>query len=479
MKKKAMALAALVVLLGVLGIVYAFFAKNTGSEDSEEKKDNDYSYVINMGEDAVLSEVTAHRNEIPDDIGVYENYDLGDSTMRVYLDGDNYFIEGYEDMPLSGRIGDYINGFYTLASSMELKEHDDLSVYGLTEPKAAFDITYKDGTKLELSVGNLTADGLGYYVNTSLSESVYVVTLSFIETYFYGLNELIDKSLPEINQDEITFISLNDTKGDKDLIITYDNTEDAAAEGNELTPLVMRQPKNGLAVYPYNLQTTLFSGMGQLKLVDVVKTRPDDLGMYGLDEPLYKLTVMDSENTVALDIGMEADDTYTFCKLPDSDIVYTVFTKGVEPFIDYNIYEFVERFVNLKYRRNIEEITIDAKDGRDYTLEFGEDELGQEGVDNRVAILNGNEYDRAGISDFYQLLIGIAFERIDEGAALPEGEPELVITYNMLDGSKSVDAYYGFDSNYYIVEKDGENTGFIVSRTYMSRMLSKAAELAA
>lgn len=481
-KKKAFALLGLAVLLVVLGIVYLLLGKGNATDeenaDNRPEQNTSVTSVINTSDGLTLKEVTVHRNNIPDGLGVFEPYDLGDSVLRVYLKGDSYFIEGYEDMPLGSNMGGYIDGMYRLTASSELKEHDELSVYGLDSPKLSLEAVYSDDSAITMNVGNATPDGLGYYVNTSVSDSVYVVTGTFMAPYFYGLNDLLDKSLTEINQDEITMVSVDDTQNDeKDLLITY-NTADSAVQGNELTPLIMQSPIKGLAVYPYNLQTTVLAGQKELKLVDIVDIRPTDLGKYGLDKPAYEIKFMDTENIISLEIGNEVDDTFTYCKLPYSDTVYTIFTGGIDPAINYNIYEFVERFVNLKYRRNLDKLVISGLSIPEYTLSFGEDKVNQEGIDNRVAIFNGKEYERTEISDFYQLVAGITFERIDENAQI-QGEPELTIDFYMLDGTESIDKYYSYDSNYYIVEKDGENTGFIVSKTYISRMLSMAAEMAA
>ncbi len=481
MKKKLPALIGLIALLVVLAAVYIVFS-GSEEEPAEEEETAAVSKsvsVLNIDDSLTLTEVKAVRNELPSGLGVYENYNLNDSEIRVYLDDetDSYYIEGYEDCALGENMSGYIEGFYVLYAENELKEHDELSAYGLDNPKGVFTLTFSDGSEKTVTVGNPTADRVSYYVSVSDSDSVYAVVNSLLSGWFYGLNDLLDKTLPEINQDEITFVSVTDKAKENTLLITYDET-DSSAEGNNLTTLIMRSPVNGLAVYPYNLQTTIFSGMSQLKLTDIVEIGAEDLSKYGLDEPEYELTFIDTETTFALDIGSAADETHTYCKIPGGNIVYTTYTSGAEPAVNYNIYEFVERFVNLQYRRNIAEVTIENANGEDYLLTFGEDTVNKEGVDNRVAYLNGKPFERTEISDFYQLLVGITFERIEENAVI-NGEPALTISYELLDGTSSTDKYFDYDSNYYAVEKDGASTGFIVSKTYVSRMLSKAAELTA
>ncbi len=484
MKKKLPLLIGLVCLLIVLGVLYAAVSKKEAAENSEpettaEEKNKD---IISIPEGVSITEITARRNMASSEISAREPYDLGDSVMKIYLDKDSYFIEGYESYALADSMSEYINGFYSLYSVNELAEHDELAVYGLDDPIADFNISYDNGSTLDFAVGNKTADGYGYYAKTSDSDSVYVVNNSFTEKYFYGLNDLLDKSLQEINYSEICLVSVTDNVSGENLLITYPDSAESSqtkdANGNTLTTLIMSEPISGLSVYPYNLETTIFSGKSNLRLVDIVDTDPDDMSAYGLNAPRYKFIFGDTENTLSLEIGSPADDNHSYCRLPDSNIVYTIQNIGYEPVINYNIYEFVERFVDLQYRRYISEADIESSDGAKYTLTFGEDTVNQENVDNRVAILNGNEYERTEISDFYQLLAGITFERIDENAK-PSGEPELVITYKLLDGSVKKDAYYSYDANYYTVAKNDEPTGLIVSKSYVSRMLNKAAELTA
>ncbi|MCD8215671.1 MAG: DUF4340 domain-containing protein [Clostridiales bacterium] len=483
MKKKLPVLIGLIALLVVLAAVYVFYSGSKPEEEEAgeetEASNTGSSIVFKIDEDISITEIKAVRNEIPEGVFVYENYDLNDSELRVYLNDsdDSYYIEGYENRALDDNMSAYIDGFYTIAAQTELEEHEELSVYGLDDPAGEFYLSLSDGSEITISVGNLTADKVGHYVKTSESDSVYVVVNSLVTSYFYGLNDLLDKSLPELNQDEITLVSVMDKNDENTLLISYDEGS-SSADANTLTTLMMHSPVSGLTVYPYNLQTTILSGFSQLKLLDIVEIGAEDLAKYGLEEPEYELTFADTETVFALDIGIAADDSHTYCKLPDGDIVYTTYTSGYEPAVNYNIYEFVERFVNLQYRRNVDYVTIDSSDGESYVLSFGEDTVNQDGIDNRTADLNGNQYERTEISDFYQLLIGIVFERIEEEAEI-SGEPGLVISFKLLDGTEITDKYFDYDSNYYAVEKDGASTGFIVSKTYVSRMLTMAAELAA
>ncbi|MCD8158856.1 MAG: DUF4340 domain-containing protein [Clostridiales bacterium] len=485
MKKKLPVLIGLIVLLAVLSAVYVIYSNSENedetavAEEEEETSDaNSSSVVFKAADDIDITEIRAVRNEIPDGLYIYEPYDLNDRELKIYLsDDDSYYIEGYETCVLGENMSGYISGFRSVIAETELTDHDELSAYGLDSPKGEFYLTLSDGSEVVISVGNATADKVGHYVKISDSDSVYVVVDSLLSSWFYGLNDLLDKTLPELNLEEITFVSVVGEAAEKDLLMSYEE-EDSSAEGNNLTTLIMHNPVSGLVVYPYNLQTTILSGFSQLKLCDIVEIGAKDLSLYGLDEPQYELTFIDTETVFALDIGYSADNTYTYCKLPEGDIVYTTYTAGVDPAVNYNIYEFVERFVNLQYRRNIDNVSIETSDGKNYVLSFGEDSVNKEGVDNRVADLNGKQYERTEISDFYQLLVGIVFERIEENSEIT-GEPGMTISYTLLDGSVSTDKYFDYDSNYYIVEKDGVSTGFIVSKTYVSRMLTKAAELTA
>ncbi len=482
MKKKLPMLIGLVCLLIVLGVLYVFVSRNSNEAPSDTKADEKSGAVISVPEDISVAEVTANRNMASPVISANEAYDLGDSVIKIYLDGDSYYIDGYEDYAIGSSMNEYIGGFYELYPSQELKEHDELSVYGLDKPVVSFDIRYSNDSSLTFSVGNKTADGYGYYANTSESDSVYVINDTFAKKYFYGLNDLLDKSLQEINYSEICYVSVTDNTKNENLVITYPDSpqtsDSLGTDKNTLTTLVMEEPVSGLSVYPYNLETTIFSGKSNIRLVNIVDTAPKDLSVYGLENPRYKISFGDTQNTLSFEIGGAADENHSYCRIPESSMVYTMQNPAFEPVVNYNIYEFIERFVDLRYRRDINEADIKCADGKEYTLVFGEDSINEENIDNRTAYLNGHEYSRTELSDFYQLLAGITFERIDE-TVKPDGDAELVITYKLLDGSECEDAYYNYDANYYTVAKNGEPTGLMVSKSYVSRMLNKAAELTA
>ncbi len=432
--------------------------------------------VFNIADGVNLAEVNAERLSLPE--GMSERYDLNDEKIRLYLKGDSLFIEGYEDCALNSDIaGQYIDGFYTMYASRELKTHGDAAEYGLDKPIGHFEMKYSDGSGITFDIGNPGTDKNAYYVSCSLSDSVYMVTSSTVYSYFCGLNELLDKSINTINQNEICFIGVKDNVKGRELLISYDKTE-TAANGKGLTSLKMHKPIEGLTVYPYNLQTTLFEGFSTFRPVDIAAVKPLDLSPYGLDKPKYEIGLQDTEedNSLMVYVGNEADEYYSYCMFPEGNIVFTMPSNAISSFTDYNIFDFVERLVDLQNRKDVDSAVIETKAGERYVLKFGEDTVGDKDVDNRVADFNGKEYDRTGISPFYQLLIGIAFDRIEDKAEI-KGDAEVSIEFDLLSGSKIADKYYNYDENYYVVEKDGVNTGFLVKRSDIKAMLDKAREI--
>ena len=77
---------------------------------------------------------------------------------------------------------------------------------------------------------------------------------------------------------------------------------------------------------------------------EMVEESPTSLGLYGLDNPSYSLTVTKTDgSSFTLDFGLESSVSYTtYVKLSDSDAVYAVYTSDLSSF-EYTVEDFVSR----------------------------------------------------------------------------------------------------------------------------------------
>ena len=83
--------------------------------------------------------------------------------------------------------------------------------------------------------------------------------------------------------------------------------------------------------------------------------------------------------------------------------------------------------------------------------------------------------DRDTFTSFYEQLIGIGFDDMDTSAKV-QGSPQLVIKFNLTDGSSDTAEYYDYNSDFYVVKK-GDNTSMLVNKQTVARVLNEAARL--
>ena len=94
-------------------------------------------------------------------------------------------------------------------------EGNDLSEYGLNDPEAVIDISYDDGARLTLTVGNYNAYSEAYYCTTG-DGFVYLIGGQFSEAFSYKYADLIlhDRvTTPQYGFSSVTKIEI--TSGNK------------------------------------------------------------------------------------------------------------------------------------------------------------------------------------------------------------------------------------------------------------------------
>ena len=103
---------------------------------------------------------------------------------------------------------------------------------------------------------------------------------------------------------------------------------------------------------------------------EMVEESPTSLGLYGLDNPSYSLTVTKTDgSSFTLDFGLESSVSYTtYVKLSDSDAVYAVYTSDLSSF-EYTVEDFVSRKIIPDLSENADFKSISFS-GADYAEPF-------------------------------------------------------------------------------------------------------------
>lgn len=117
-----------------------------------------------------------------------------------------YTVEGLGDLPLDNDATKQAAKYgYGLEASRDLGETDDLGQYGLSDPTAAVDVTFADGSTYSYSIGNATSnDKTLYYVCETGKNHVYTA----------GVDSILTKSAAALVSSNIFSFGTNDTDVD-------------------------------------------------------------------------------------------------------------------------------------------------------------------------------------------------------------------------------------------------------------------------
>jgi len=348
---------------------------------------------------------------------------------------------------------------YSVGSSKLIEENaQDLSKYGLDKP-VVVTVETKDGSKSSFEIGKMAPTGNYYYIKPSGENNVYTLSVYTIEDILLSREDLIDKTLYEVEEQDVTALSM---EKDGEKFFEVKRTGEASWQ--------MLYPIDGKASGA--TLSEILAGLTGLTAADFVDLNPDSYGQYGLDRPryLYEFTTSDGKNIKVL-FGRE-DNTgkFIYAKLGDEPEVFTVNVTSV-PFLDKRLMEVADRFVYITNIQEVDKITVDM-DGYHLDIEIDTD---PEDRDKDRFYVNGkdatfkDEREQQPFRKYYQALIGLVIDEIAPNET-PQGEPEIVLNY-----TRNTDPYtmkvefIPRDDKYYHVVRNGKYAGVLVRKTQFDK----------
>lgn len=468
MRKKIITLACLAAAVVILLLVYAGAKKN----NAQKPDANPEPEVVSSGRYKLVSFDIADVKEIDTGKVVFEISDDGisvkDRDMSL-LDEEKIVLE--------------INALTNISSDNEVeKDCKDTEKYDL-EKFAQCRVTYtmKDDSTKQFEIGALTPDGEYYY---ALSDNnVYTIGKTTGDRIMQDVTDLADLSMDVLDPNALTMLEVTQ-KGRDDLRVSFDSKNEITNESSDksgLATLIMHSPIENLIVYPYNLESGLLYNYDSFKLTKMVDFGSGSFAEYGLDDPVMKIAMADSEKSVTLAVGNLTEDGSEYYVTPYGNAaVYTMPKEALEPFFNYDIINFIQKFIALHYRYELSDIDIKSVYG-DYTVEFkeeGDKKLTEENgsyKDKRQEYINGKAADSEKFVNYYELLVGLTFDALKEYETT--GEPQAEISYHLLDGSEDKVVFYDYDDTFFAAVKGDEQQKMLINKQQVKQAIDKAKEL--
>ncbi len=479
MRKKYIKLIVGILVIAVLAFVYFFLFSDDDLENTHDDEIlEDSVKIIDVEKEKVSSVVLQNQGAVMEII------------PKENEEG-QWIIKGFEKIALNqDNVDSFVESMSAL-SAFEVKNADkDLTQYGLDNKESSVKIISNDGEYV-VWLGTSTVDNAYYYAKKDSSDIVYKIDSLSGNRFKYTINDFIDKSLPQISPYKILRLNIKQHGKDEiDLEYTQDkegNAENLLAMGVET--MRMNKPYPGLAVYPTNLQESVLAQLTSMQLGDVADCSSENFFEYSnsmttsTGEPEAEITVSDDTNSLKMRVGFKADDKNYYCVVDGKEGVFLIDEKYVSPFLEADPIKFVEKFVALYYRADLQKVEMN-NNGKKYDITFGYEEKKEENSENknsrfnddRKTYLNKKEVDKETFGGLFELLTGITFDSIDKEAKAISENPEVTIKYTLKSGSFEEVRFLPFNDSFYIV--DGKSIkGMLVSKQNVSRVFEKADQI--
>ncbi len=426
----------LVVILGILTGAYIFMKnRKTGGDSQDESSDS--IKIIDL-ELSKIKEITAETSE-----GVF----------KFVKKDDEWTIESPAGLKVDkSEINSIATNVSSLSSNKLVEENPaDLSVYGLDKP-VVVTVKTEDGVTEVIEIGNETPTQTGFYAKKKDDNKVYVIDSYTGKKLKVTKNNIRDKKLFEVEQDDITELAMerNGEKifsakksGDTEWLLTY--PIDAAAQYTAMGPMI--------------------EAITNAKVEEFIEENVTDLGKYGLNNPRYVLEFEASGKKTRLLMGSDKEKgTKAYAMLDGSNEVFTISLSSFN-FLDKPFKEIVDSFAHIVSIWEVSKVEVEM-DGQKVVCDI---DATQEG-DNDKFTVNGKDAsmeDESGSQPFrkyYQALIGITLYDIELDAQ-PAGEPDVTITYHQKIDPKlvKIELVPKNDRFYYVI-KNGKYTGMVVDK---------------
>ena len=355
--------------------------------------------------------------------------------------------------------------FLLSATDLVLEEVDDPSEYGIG--RLVVTGYFRDGSQEIIRLGMMTPDHNRFYVMVDGNPALYLINAVSGNRLIQHVSELVARSVPFMEGHLLTRLYVRE-RGRNALEFGWDGTEEELEDTlNQFGGawLTMFSPFPGRELTISNFERIAledFQGFRPGKLIEMF---PDDLGQFGLDDPILEFVMEDVLGaSFHLIFGDDHDDEHLYMMFEDRPHVFIVNRRYIRGLLGLNPFNFIERFVALMNIVDVESITIQSVDRGNYEIVINNFQDENE-RDQIAPIVNGQEVQDNAFRRFYQTLIGVIYDH-DIGVQEDLGPPVITVTYYLLDESKppTVVEFFSYDPNFYAVRQYPYPAQFVTSR---------------
>lgn len=321
----------------------------------------------------------------------------------------------------------------------------DLDACGLSSPKARIEISYADGERIRLAIGNKTASGASCYVQMEGDGQVHLAPSDFFDVMTRPLKA--HHALPG---------ALN---------ASVDNAGQAAVAGLETGSIIVTlNPQDG-QLLPWTVESpirhsasterveALIEGICAIRAEEYVATVYDVNGLaaYGLDTPVRLIASFYDGVIRDIHVGRDAGNGRVYVRMDSTGDIYLASREQLAFAEQASLDGLLDRFAALVPIQQLERVEIDL-DGQTVRME----QLWQEG-DKAVAsgyVIDGENVTQQEFSAVYAQIIGLQFDKTADDV-IQTGAERARIRFVMRDGTKQEIRIFQSSEHYDLIATDG------------------------
>jgi hypothetical protein len=392
-------------------------------------------------------------------------------------------IEEYASLPLdSNFVISAMSSVSTLVAARIVTDTPaDLSVYGLTEPRAEIIALFEGGVMKDILIGNQSPTAGETYMMLSGANTVYTIADTSIATLLESKTNAISKTVytpvegtntnPDIPDTRINKLSIDRTDLPYEIVIEYDKRKDDPDRiVSNMTNYIMTSPVR-LDLDPTRSAATTDT-VYDLTADDVIEVFPDEakLAEYGFDAPFgsvdYDIVAGPFHMTFGNEFSDETGKTVgRYCMVEGRDVIYS-FTNDKLPWTTIKPLEITSTIITANYLYDLSGVSLT---GSGYDENFA---LSGTTDDDFKIIHNGkSETDIQAFKTFYQFLLRAPAEELYLEPT--DAEPTITVHITGEDIDDTLEFIKAEDRRS-IIRLNGR-VSFKVKTAYVDRLLGNIA----
>lgn len=207
-----------------------------------------------------------------------------------------------------------------VASKTVNSKNNPDSDYGLDKPRATVTISFSDGSKKTIKVGNTVPGVESAYVRIDDQSKIYVVSLDSLESMLVEKLQMFDKTIMDSLGDDETLDSLSISGSARETALIIERNSFSSVSEYYLSSPVTAACDND-AVESLRDYTLFPFVADSVAAVDITES---DLSKYGLDKPYYTADAKTSSHSYKLLISEPDEDKNCFIMAEGDKIIYKV-----------------------------------------------------------------------------------------------------------------------------------------------------------